>query len=454
MTSLPLSPEALRLVQAGLVLLAYGLLCAAAWRKPRAAASGGEEPGAPVLVAFASQTGLAQMLAARTVQSLRAGGTSARLAPLGELQAKDLQAAQRALFIVSTHGEGGAPDNAQAFERRVMRQALSLDGRLQVGVLALGDSSYTDYRGFGLRLDGWLRRSGALPLFPRVDVDRGDEAALRVWRQELARVAGEDEVSPAAPPPSPAFEPWRLVSRRVLNPGSAGAPLCLVELLPLQGALPAWQSGDLAQLRLPQDAARAREYSIASLPPDGALRLLVRQERHADGTLGLVSGWLTQHAALGDTIELALRAHEGFRLGDNARRPLILVGNGSGLAGLLSHLGARAAGAQDRQWLVFGERQAAFDDYARALLAAHPVRLARADLVFSRDGGGSARYVQDVLRREAARVREWVAQGAAIYVCGSLRGMAAGVDEVLREVLGEQCVDALIDDRRYCRDVY
>ncbi|MEE3509769.1 hypothetical protein QN399_26750, partial [Pseudomonas sp. 10C3] len=33
-----------------------------------------------------------------------------------------------------------------------------------------------------------------------------------------------------------------------------------------------------------------REYSIASIPEDGSLQLIVRQERHADGSLGIGSG--------------------------------------------------------------------------------------------------------------------------------------------------------------------
>ena len=50
--------------------------------------------------------------------------------------------------------------------------------------------------------------------------------------------------------------------------------------------------------------------------------------------------------------------------------------------------------------------------------------LERLDRVFSRDGG-PLRYVQDALRANAADVRARIEAGAAIYVCGSLQGMAA-----------------------------
>ena len=79
--------------------------------------------------------------------------------------------------------------------------------------------------------------------------------------------------------------------------------------------------------------------------------------------------------------------------------------------------------------------------------------LARLDLAFSRDQAAKV-YVQDRLRESAEQLREWLAQGAAIYVCGSLDGMAAGVDTVLHELLGSSAITALREEGRYRRDVY
>ena len=79
--------------------------------------------------------------------------------------------------------------------------------------------------------------------------------------------------------------------------------------------------------------------------------------------------------------------------------------------------------------------------------------LERLDAVFSRDPGGP-RYVQDALRAAAPALREWIAAGASIYVCGSLEGMAPGVDAVLRETLGDGPLELLRAQGRYRRDVY
>ena len=63
--------------------------------------------------------------------------------------------------------------------------------------------------------------------------------------------------------------------------------------------------------------------------------------------------------------------------------------------------------------------------------------------------------MQDRLHQHANRLREWVqTRGAALYVCGSLHGMAEGVDTALRSILGSAAVDNLLQQGRYRRDVY
>ena len=79
--------------------------------------------------------------------------------------------------------------------------------------------------------------------------------------------------------------------------------------------------------------------------------------------------------------------------------------------------------------------------------------LTRLDTAFSRDQAEKI-YVQDRLREHAGVLKQWLADGAVIYICGSLQGMASGVDQVLNEVLGAAEVERLIEQGRYRRDVY
>jgi len=428
----------------------YLAMCLGIWRSrlARTRASGGT---ADWLVVHASQTGSAEFLAERTAATLALGGLDARAACMSTVDAAQLAAASRVLFICSTYGEGDAPDTAARFAGHTMGEALDLS-RLHYGVLALGDATYANYCGFGRALDGWLRERGATPLFDRIDVDRGAPEALAAWQHHLSHLAG---TSDAPDWEAPAYGEWRIASRIQLNCGSAGAPLYRIALVPRDGLLPAWEAGDLAQVSAPLDPDHPREYSIASVPGEGRLELLVRLQTREDGTPGAASGWMCVCAAPNETIRLRVRAHARFRLGANAGCPLIAIGNGSGLAGLRSLLKARIDAGIDRNWLLFGERNAAHDYLCREELEAwrDGGMLARLDLAFSRDEG-QARYVQHLVNVHQEELRRWVADGAAIYVCGSLQGMAGGVHDALVSALGLDTVEAMMEDGRYRRDVY
>lgn len=454
-----------RALAAAGTVLAYAGLCIAIFvrqrRRHRAAtrtaaalagdATAGSVESVPAtLVLFASQTGQAEAMARRTAQWLHATGTPVRVMPLNELDAPSLQHANSVLFIVSTYGEGDAPDNASLFEELVMTPSLRLPS-LRYAVLALGDRQYAHFCGFGRALDEWLLSTGATPTFARIDVDNSDPSALTAWQTQCGGAA--HDVSD--PDPGEAFMPWRLVTRQLLNAGSAGGPVFHLGLRPPAGIEAPWQSGDLAQIALAHDPARPRDYSIASIQADGELQLLVRQERHPDGTLGAASGWLTSTLAIGDSVALRVRAHRNFRLEANATLPLILIGNGTGMAGLRSHLRARALAGQHDNWLLLGERNAAHDALYHDEIMAWQASgvLQRVDKVFSRDQAERT-YVQHRLLQAHEDVSDWVRRGAAIYVCGSLLGMATGVDAALRQVLGEGTVRELIATGRYRRDVY
>ena len=445
-----LTIDPLRWGSALALLAAYGGMCAALLRRPKAPVLPAPVEG-EWLVVYASQTGNAEYLARQTAATLCAGGLDARAVCMSALDPAALAGATRALFIASTYGEGDAPDAAARFAGVTMAGDADLS-RLHYGVMALGDSSYTNYCGFGRALDAWLQARGATPLFARIDVDRGDMDAIANWQHQLSHLAG---TSDAPDWEAPAYGQWRIAERRLLNPGSAGAPLYRIALAPVDGVLPGWEAGDLVQVSAPRDPDLPREYSIASIPREGRIELLVRLQRHADGSAGAASGWLCLEANERDTIALRVRSHARFRLGENAARPLILVGNGTGLAGLRAHLLARIEAGVHQNWLVFGERNAAHDFLCREELQAwlKNGKLARLDLAFSRDGTGP-RYVQHALVEHADELRAWVERGAAIYVCGSLQGMATGVHEALAETLGAQALDELAAQGRYRRDVY
>ena len=458
--------DPLRWASAGALLLAYIGLCVGIYRQQRrlrqqAAAQAAllaSNGGQPILVAYASQTGQAQALAEHCAQQLHAAGWAVTLQPLNQTTAAQLQAATHAILIASTYGEGDAPDNAALFQRQCMAQALPLH-QLRYSLLALGDSQYAQFCGFGRALDGWLQAQHAQPLHARIDVDQAHDSAsaLADWQAQLAQ-ALHLQPSTTALPTASSPTLWTLAARSHLNPGSQGGAVYHLEFQAQSAEAQAqrWQSGDLVDLAPPQEPTVPRSYSIASIPEDGRLHLLVRQTQRRDGTPGRASHWLTQGLAVGESLPLLLRSHTGFRLEDNAQRPLILIGNGTGLAGLRAHLRTRQALGQHANWLIAGERQSAHDQLYGSELQSwlSSGHLQRLDWAFSRDGELRT-YVQDLLHAHAPLLRQWVhEQGAALYVCGSLQGMAPCVDAALRSILGSAEVDALLQQGRYRRDVY
>lgn len=445
---------------------------AAAERKKFAAGAAHAGAGAdPVLLAYASQTGSAERLALQSAAALQAAGVPVHVHSLEKLTPPQLVRYRRALFVASSFGEGEPPDAARRFNRLLHTAAEELQ-HMQYAVLALGDRNYAQFCGFGHALDARLRSMGAQALHPAIEVDNGDAGALARWSGTLhaligAGTAHAPQMALSATVAESDYASWRLVGRTLLNPGSAGDGLYEITLSGDPAA--DWRPGALADLwpghYAPAGAASAaqatplapRRYSLASLPGDGVLQLLVRQVRYEGASgpaLGLASGWLTQQAQVGDEVRVRLIANPAFDMHAQSR-PSIYIGNGSGMAGLRSHLRARVQAGEKRNWLIFGERQREFDSICAQEIASWRAAgmLAELDLVFSRDVTGGE-YVQDRMRVRADVLRDWIADGAVLYVCGSLQGMAAGVDAALEQMIGRAALDDLIETGRYRRDVY
>lgn len=494
----------MRIFFAVLVLILYAALCYVCWRRygrtQIKSESLSDTAADTWLIAYASQGGTATQLAWQSADQLREAGLSAQVLSLNRVDEASLSQHRKMLFIVSTFGEGEAPDNGN----RILSRLVQLDlHHLQYGLLALGDSNYRFFCAFGHRLQHALHAGGATALFDLIEVDRADAAALRHWQYYLGQISGQTHFADWQ---APDYEPWILQRRTCLNPGSPGAPAFWLQLQsPVQTKT--WCAGDIAEIGPCNSAARVeqflrslgrdgdndplretlrrrelpepsraahfaaladdellqklpalphREYSIASTAESGSLDLLVRQVQLPGGEFGLGSGWLTHHAELNTPIALRIRSNPGFHP-PVAGTPLILIGNGTGMAGLRAHLLARRQVGERRNWLLFGERSAACDFFFGAEIRAlqNEGFIEVLSLAFSRDLQPEAsRYVQDLLPPQAEHLRDWVAAGAAIYVCGSLNGMAQGVDRELELILGRDQLEALAEARRYCRDVY
>ncbi len=126
------------------------------------------------------------------------------------------------------------------------------------------------------------------------------------------------------------FTSWRVVMREHLNPVGSER-IFRVGLAPAEAANMTWRAGDLAEFEMP--GGNRRTYSISSVPSEGRLDLLVREVKAPDGTFGRGTAWLLHELRLHDRIQVRIRRHEPFHAPVDDQ-PLLLIGTGSGLAGL------------------------------------------------------------------------------------------------------------------------
>lgn len=412
------------------------------------------------LVAYASQSGFGKALAQYYAQWLKALHFDTTLQSLAQLSPLDLAQHQQALFIVSTTGEGDAPGNARHWDGQLKFADLS---GFSFGVLALGDTQYEDFCDFGLRFADILQLCGAKPLFDTVLADDGQPCDLAKWQQNLEAVLGSPMPSSLGErPTNHHWQTWTLSNRELLEDDRETSPCYCLTFTPKDASALNWQAGDIVQVALPSNDTTGmkkqpfREYSIASLPSEGVIKLLIRQRKTPQGKLGESSQYLTKTLSVGQTLSLSIRNNESFHLlNETPNQPAIFIGHGTGIAGLRALLHQRVQQQQTDNWLLFGSRYANADHYFFNDIKQWRDAgfLPQCDYVYSREQS-EPEYVQHRLMREKVRLQQWVEKGAAIYVCGSKNTMGKEVQETLSEVLGAEGLDDLLHDKKYRRDLY
>jgi sulfite reductase (NADPH) flavoprotein alpha-component len=451
-------------IQAGVLVLAWVAFTFWCYRKVIARSiEVRQHTDADTVVAFASESGSAESLSRQLADVLRSQGTTVLQQSLNQVTPERL-AKSRSLFVIaSTYGEGDAPDNGRFFIPS-LKKTLTRYPELDFSILGLGDTSYEHFCGFSYDINSILLERDARVLAPMVAVDRNDSETIASWFALLAEagVIHPDQLSAIKlsdkAPANPLY-PLIFKERRKLNHGSPGAPIFEVKL-DAQNQFN-WQAGDIIQLHL---KGQIREYSIASIPQESEVTLLVREQNQPNGAPGLGSGWLCHQASANDTISASVRCNPSFHCSVCTDK-LILVGNGSGLAGLRAHLKARELSEQHDNWLIFGERSPVFDRhwdeqlagwYDSGHLSYFNRSYSRADYseLVSVAGEASRGYVQDVVADHSERLKRWINAGATILVCGSRDGMAQDLDHQLSIILGSDQLEALTVAGRYRRDVY
>ncbi|KQX38028.1 nitric oxide synthase [Devosia sp. Root436] len=385
--------------------------------------------------------------------ALTLAGHRVHTAPMNSL-ARHYGKARRMFVLTATYGDGAAPQSASRFLSRLERFQPTPD--LAFAVLGFGDRSFPHFCQFADDVGAALLATGMDQLQPWAAIDRQSSQSFAQWGVETGMRLGAP-LHLVHTPSLPRTTRLELVDRddygievqaptsvlRFAMPGAKRGGLSTWRGFGRR--LPRFEVGDLVGI-LPPGSAIPRYYSLASASRDGVLEICVRKQ-----TGGLCSEFL--HALTpGDSIEVFVRSNPDFRPG-RGFSPLIMIGAGTGIAPLAGFI--RHNRHHRPVHLYWGGRDPRSDflyavDMAECL---DDARLARFTPAFSRTVGG--RYVQQSLRDDVGAIRDLVAQGARIMVCGG-QDMAGGVRTALDDILAPlgHSAQSLKSMGRYLEDVY
>lgn len=216
---------------------------------------------------------------------------------------------------------------------------------------------------------------------------------------------------------------------------------------------------------------QARLYSISSSPlvhPDEVHLTVGVVKYESTGRLrnGVCSTFFSDRISDNETVPIFIEQNPNFRLPEDNKTPIIMVGAGTGVAPYRSFVEHRQElGNSGKSWLFFGNRffQSEFLYQLEWQSFLKEGSLSKLDVAFSRDGSEKS-YVQHKILKNSKEVYQWLEEGGHFYVCGDMKKMANDVNEALITVvqkeggrsreLAVEYVTALQKAKRYQTDVY
>ncbi len=122
-------------------------------------------------ILYGSQTGNCKKAATMTAAKAAARGIESKIIDMAEYAIKNLKDERHLLVVVSTYGEGEPPAAAEELHGFLFGNRAPKLPELQFSILALGDSSYTQFCQTGIDFDEKLEKLGGKRLLARMDCD-------------------------------------------------------------------------------------------------------------------------------------------------------------------------------------------------------------------------------------------------------------------------------------------
>jgi sulfite reductase (NADPH) flavoprotein alpha-component len=146
-------------------------------------------------ILYGSQTGNSKGVANNYKASALEQGYQANVVSMSDYKPRQLKNETHLVVIVSTHGEGDAPDDAvELFEFLASKKAPRVPN-LKFAVVGLGDTSYEFFCQTGKDFETRLLSLGATALVERLDCDVDYDAAVADWTVSL-NAKLRDELTP------------------------------------------------------------------------------------------------------------------------------------------------------------------------------------------------------------------------------------------------------------------
>ena len=143
-------------------------------------------------VLYGSQTGNGEEVAIALAAQARAQGFAAKATSLADFKPANLKRESLVTFVISTHGEGDPPDDAELFHEYLLSNRAPKLSHLKYSVLALGDSSYVNFCQPGREFDTRLQELGAERFEALVECDLDYDDPVAAWTERV--VAGLPEL--------------------------------------------------------------------------------------------------------------------------------------------------------------------------------------------------------------------------------------------------------------------
>ncbi|NRA69874.1 MAG: assimilatory sulfite reductase (NADPH) flavoprotein subunit [Gammaproteobacteria bacterium] len=155
-------------------------------------------PSATLTVLYGSQTGNAKGVAKQVAEAATAQGINVSLVSMADYKTKALKDETHLLVIVSTHGEGEAPDDAEQLHQFLASKRAPKLAGLEFAVLGLGDTSYEFYCQTAIDFELRLSALGAKSILDRRDCDVDYDSDVLAWQGQIIELLNETLSQPVA----------------------------------------------------------------------------------------------------------------------------------------------------------------------------------------------------------------------------------------------------------------